>query len=235
MFFNGFNENFYLLQVQLSAVTPPAAPAVPSGLEGSLSALSISSSAPPTMPSELQTGLLHFHSETFVKSTSFKFDTRQEYSHLMFNVSLLPIQVCLQSLFCPPPLTPPSPLWLRWILPLPAWTQPPRYQVISARFTPFLNKDTSLCVHITHIQWTYSCWRFPHSEWLSFTKPHQLPPALSSPLSLFFFLLTSMPLVLCFLFCFFSCDFCLVLPSRVVYCIKAAHILENSVHKTEEV
>lgn len=49
---DGFTE------VQLSAVTPPpAAPAVPSGLEGSLSALSISSSAPPTMPSELQTGL----------------------------------------------------------------------------------------------------------------------------------------------------------------------------------
>lgn len=58
MFFNRFNENVYLLQVQLSAVTPsPAAPAVPSGLEGSLSALSISSSAPPTMPSELQTGM----------------------------------------------------------------------------------------------------------------------------------------------------------------------------------
>ncbi|KAL3988120.1 cytohesin [Sarotherodon galilaeus] len=49
---DGFTE------VQLSAVIPPpAAPAVPSGLEGSLSALSISSSAPPTMPSELQTGL----------------------------------------------------------------------------------------------------------------------------------------------------------------------------------
>ncbi|XP_005742048.1 Golgi reassembly-stacking protein 2-like [Pundamilia nyererei] len=49
---DGFTE------VQLSAVTPPpAAPAIPSGLEGSLSALSISSSAPPTMPSELQTGL----------------------------------------------------------------------------------------------------------------------------------------------------------------------------------
>ncbi|CAI5641948.1 unnamed protein product [Oreochromis niloticus] len=49
---DGFTE------VQLSAVTPPpAAPAVPSGLEGSLSALSISTSAPPTMPSELQTGL----------------------------------------------------------------------------------------------------------------------------------------------------------------------------------
>uniref|UniRef100_A0A3P8Q3M5 PDZ GRASP-type domain-containing protein n=1 Tax=Astatotilapia calliptera TaxID=8154 RepID=A0A3P8Q3M5_ASTCA len=49
---DGFTE------VQLSAVTPPpAAPAVPSGLEGSLSALSISSSAPPTMPSELQAGL----------------------------------------------------------------------------------------------------------------------------------------------------------------------------------
>lgn len=47
---DGFTE------VQLSAVTPPpAAPAVPSGLD--LSALSISSSAPPTMPSELQTGL----------------------------------------------------------------------------------------------------------------------------------------------------------------------------------
>ncbi|CAI5641949.1 unnamed protein product [Oreochromis niloticus] len=50
---DGFTE------VQLSAVTPPpAAPAVPSGLEGSLSALSISTSAPPTMPSELQTGLI---------------------------------------------------------------------------------------------------------------------------------------------------------------------------------
>lgn len=141
----------------------------------------------PPCPASCRQVCLHFHSQTFVKSTCFKFDTRQEYSHLMFNVSLLPIQVCLQSLFCPPPLTPHSPLCLRWILPLPAWTQPPRYQVISARFTPFLNKDTSLCVHITHIQWTYSCWRFPHSEWLSFTKPHQLPPALSSPLSLLFF------------------------------------------------
>lgn len=48
---DGFTE------VQLSAVTPPAAPAVPSGLEDSLSGLSISSSAPPMMPSELQTGL----------------------------------------------------------------------------------------------------------------------------------------------------------------------------------
>lgn len=115
----------------------------------------------PPCPASCRQVCLHFHSQTFVKSTSFKFDTRQEYSHLMFNVSLLPIQVCLQSLFCPPPLTPHSPLCLRWILPLPAWTQPPRYQVISARFTPFLNKDTSLCVHITHIQWTYSCWRFP--------------------------------------------------------------------------
>lgn len=188
----------------------------------------------PPCPASCRQVCLHFHSQTFVKSTSFKFDTRQEYSHLMFNVALLPIQVCLQSLFCPPPLTPHSPLCLRWILPLPAWTQPPRYQVISARFTPFLNKDTSLCVHITHIQWTYSCWRFPHSEWLSFTKPHQLPPALSSPLSLLF-LLTSVAMVLCYFFCFFSCDLCLVLPFRVVYCIKAAHILKSSVHKTEEV
>uniref|UniRef100_A0A3P8U863 Golgi reassembly stacking protein 2 n=1 Tax=Amphiprion percula TaxID=161767 RepID=A0A3P8U863_AMPPE len=48
---DGFTE------VQLSAVTPPpTAPAVPSSLEESLSNLSISS-APPTMPSELQTGL----------------------------------------------------------------------------------------------------------------------------------------------------------------------------------
>ncbi|XP_070701003.1 Golgi reassembly-stacking protein 2-like [Pempheris klunzingeri] len=48
---DGFTE------VQLSAVTPPAtAPAVPSGLEDPLSGLSIST-APPTMPSELQTGL----------------------------------------------------------------------------------------------------------------------------------------------------------------------------------
>lgn len=48
---DGFTE------VQLSAVTPPpTAPAVPSGLEDSLSSLSISA-APPTMPSELQTGL----------------------------------------------------------------------------------------------------------------------------------------------------------------------------------
>ncbi|GLD75420.1 Golgi reassembly-stacking protein 2-like protein [Lates japonicus] len=48
---DGFTE------VQLSAVTPtPTAPAVPTGLEDSLSALSIST-APPTMPSELQTGL----------------------------------------------------------------------------------------------------------------------------------------------------------------------------------
>ncbi|KAG7227323.1 hypothetical protein INR49_000327 [Caranx melampygus] len=43
--------------VQLSAVTPPStAPAVSTGLENSLSGLSIST-APPTMPSELQTGL----------------------------------------------------------------------------------------------------------------------------------------------------------------------------------
>ncbi|XP_039999144.1 Golgi reassembly-stacking protein 2 isoform X2 [Xiphias gladius] len=48
---DGFTE------VQLSAVTPPpTAPAVPTGLEDSLSGLSISA-APPTMPSELQTGL----------------------------------------------------------------------------------------------------------------------------------------------------------------------------------
>lgn len=48
---DGFTE------VQLSAVTPPpSAPAVPSGLEDSLSGLSIST-APPTIPSELQTGL----------------------------------------------------------------------------------------------------------------------------------------------------------------------------------
>nr|XP_046263860.1 Golgi reassembly-stacking protein 2-like [Scatophagus argus] len=48
---DGFTE------VQLSAVTPPAAaPVSSSGLEDSLSGLSIST-APPTMPSELQTGL----------------------------------------------------------------------------------------------------------------------------------------------------------------------------------
>nr|XP_020505362.2 Golgi reassembly-stacking protein 2-like [Labrus bergylta] len=48
---DGFTE------VQLSAVTPPpSAPAVSTGLEDSLSGLSIST-APPTMPSELQTGL----------------------------------------------------------------------------------------------------------------------------------------------------------------------------------
>ncbi|XP_053186373.1 Golgi reassembly-stacking protein 2-like [Scomber japonicus] len=48
---DGFTE------VQLSAVTPPpTAPVVPSGLEDSLSGLSIST-APPTMPSELQTGM----------------------------------------------------------------------------------------------------------------------------------------------------------------------------------
>ncbi|KAM9790474.1 Golgi reassembly-stacking protein 2-like [Syngnathus typhle] len=48
---DGFTE------VQLSAVTPPpTAPTIPSGLEDSLSGLSIST-APPTMPSELQTGL----------------------------------------------------------------------------------------------------------------------------------------------------------------------------------
>lgn len=48
---DGFTE------VQLSAVTPPpAVPAVHTGLEDSLSGLSIST-APPTMPSELQTGL----------------------------------------------------------------------------------------------------------------------------------------------------------------------------------
>lgn len=43
-------------QVQLAAVTPPPAmPSVPTGLEDSLSGLSISS-APPTIPSEFQTG-----------------------------------------------------------------------------------------------------------------------------------------------------------------------------------
>ncbi|XP_022611104.1 Golgi reassembly-stacking protein 2-like [Seriola dumerili] len=48
---DGFTE------VQLSAVTPPpTAPAASTGLENSLSGLSIST-APPTMPSELQTGL----------------------------------------------------------------------------------------------------------------------------------------------------------------------------------
>ncbi|XP_034559181.1 Golgi reassembly-stacking protein 2-like [Notolabrus celidotus] len=48
---DGFTE------VQLSAVTPPpTAPAVSTGLEDSLTGLSIST-APPTMPSELQTGL----------------------------------------------------------------------------------------------------------------------------------------------------------------------------------
>ncbi|XP_033505382.1 Golgi reassembly-stacking protein 2-like [Epinephelus lanceolatus] len=48
---DGFTE------VQLSAVTPPpTAPAVPTGLEDSLSGLSIST-APLTVPSELQTGL----------------------------------------------------------------------------------------------------------------------------------------------------------------------------------
>lgn len=48
---DGFTE------VQLSAVTPPpSAPVVPSGLADALSGLSIST-APPTMPSELQTGL----------------------------------------------------------------------------------------------------------------------------------------------------------------------------------
>ncbi|KAM9789192.1 Golgi reassembly-stacking protein 2 [Neosynchiropus ocellatus] len=48
---DGFTE------VQLSAVTPPAtAPLLPAGLEDSLSGLAISQ-APPTMPSELQTGL----------------------------------------------------------------------------------------------------------------------------------------------------------------------------------
>uniref|UniRef100_A0A1A8EG96 Golgi reassembly stacking protein 2 n=1 Tax=Nothobranchius kadleci TaxID=1051664 RepID=A0A1A8EG96_NOTKA len=48
---DGFTE------VQLSAVTPPpSTPVVSSSLEDSLSSLSISS-APPTMPSELQTGL----------------------------------------------------------------------------------------------------------------------------------------------------------------------------------
>ncbi|XP_019733395.1 Golgi reassembly-stacking protein 2 isoform X2 [Hippocampus comes] len=48
---DGFTE------VQLSAVTPPpTATTLPSGLEDSLSGLSIST-APPTMPSELQTGL----------------------------------------------------------------------------------------------------------------------------------------------------------------------------------
>ncbi|XP_060939822.1 Golgi reassembly-stacking protein 2-like [Limanda limanda] len=48
---DGFTE------VQLSAVSPPpAAPAVPTCIEDALSGLSIST-APPTMPSELQTGL----------------------------------------------------------------------------------------------------------------------------------------------------------------------------------
>uniref|UniRef100_A0A3B5LHT1 PDZ GRASP-type domain-containing protein n=1 Tax=Xiphophorus couchianus TaxID=32473 RepID=A0A3B5LHT1_9TELE len=49
---DGFTE------VQLSAVTPPSStPVVSSGLEDALSGLSISS-APPTMPSELQTGII---------------------------------------------------------------------------------------------------------------------------------------------------------------------------------
>ena len=48
---------FSLLQVQLSAVSPPpSAPAVPTSLEDALSGLSIST-GPPTMPSELQTGI----------------------------------------------------------------------------------------------------------------------------------------------------------------------------------
>ncbi|KAF4078846.1 hypothetical protein AMELA_G00186270 [Ameiurus melas] len=47
---DGFTE------VQLSAVIPPVTPAAPTGLEDSLSGLSISS-APPTIPTELQTGL----------------------------------------------------------------------------------------------------------------------------------------------------------------------------------
>uniref|UniRef100_A0A674NBD3 Golgi reassembly stacking protein 2 n=1 Tax=Takifugu rubripes TaxID=31033 RepID=A0A674NBD3_TAKRU len=48
---DGFTE------VQLSAVTPPpTAPVIPTSLEDSLSGLSITA-APPTMPSELQTGL----------------------------------------------------------------------------------------------------------------------------------------------------------------------------------
>ncbi|XP_056149150.1 Golgi reassembly-stacking protein 2-like [Lampris incognitus] len=48
---DGFTE------VQLSAVTPPSSvPAVPSGLDDSMSGLSINT-APPTIPSELQTGL----------------------------------------------------------------------------------------------------------------------------------------------------------------------------------
>ncbi|XP_034410890.1 Golgi reassembly-stacking protein 2-like [Cyclopterus lumpus] len=48
---DGFTE------VQLSAVTPPpTGPAIPTGLEESLSSLSIST-APPTIPRELQTGL----------------------------------------------------------------------------------------------------------------------------------------------------------------------------------
>lgn len=49
-------QSFSLLQVQLSAVTPPPTLAgVPSGLEDSLTGLSISTAAP-CMPSELQTG-----------------------------------------------------------------------------------------------------------------------------------------------------------------------------------
>ncbi|KAM8850526.1 Golgi reassembly-stacking protein 2 [Spinachia spinachia] len=47
---DGFTE------VQLSAVSPATGPAVPTGLEDSLSSLSISST-PPAMPRELQTGL----------------------------------------------------------------------------------------------------------------------------------------------------------------------------------
>ncbi|TDH06177.1 hypothetical protein EPR50_G00129460 [Perca flavescens] len=47
---DGFTE------VQLSAVSPPTAPAVATGLEETLSGLSIST-APPSMPRELQTGL----------------------------------------------------------------------------------------------------------------------------------------------------------------------------------
>lgn len=121
----------HLLQVQLSAVTPPpSAPAVPTGLEDSLSGLSISA-APPTMPSELQTGhCSHPFSPHTIQLAILKYFVFSEF--LFHHVNVLPpssIQVCPQYPCSPPPPAPPSTPSHLWIPPPAASTPPPRYQV----------------------------------------------------------------------------------------------------------
>lgn len=110
---------FYLLQVQLSAVTPPPkAPIIPTSLEDSLSGLSITA-APPTMPTELQTGSLAVCQHLFPDL---------ELNPTMLKCVCLP-QVCPQYLCSPPPPAPPLAPSPPWILLPPASTPPPRYQV----------------------------------------------------------------------------------------------------------